>query len=234
MIQFNLLPDVKIAFIKAKKAKRVVMVIAGIAVVVSLGLLAIMFSAVTVQKNHIKDLNKEIKSNESSLSGTKDLAKILTIQNQLNSLPAIYAQRPVTSRLYTYIQATTPKQISITKVDLEFEANTLEIEGTADTLESVNRYIDTIKFTTFTTVNTVDKKLSITNKTNAFSGVVLSKFNRDTKTASYTVTFGFDPKIFDGAEKVTLNVPKTVTTRSETELPGSTGGVFDSKGTEAN
>ena len=227
MIQFNLLPDVKVAYIKAKKAKRIVTVVAGISVVVSLVLLILMFSAVSLQKKHISDLNKDIKSYESSLTGTKDLAKILTIQNQLSSLPALYAKRPVTSRLYSYIQSTTPAQpsrVSIKKVDLEFEASTLEIEGTADTLEAVNRYIDTLKFTNYTTD-------TIKTKTPAFTNVVLKTFNRDTKEASYTIDFSFDPLIFDAAQKVTLDVPKTITTRSETELPGNANGVFDTKGT---
>lgn len=225
MIQFNLLPDVKVAFIKARKAKRIVLVISGIAVIVSLVLLIIMFSAVTIQKKHIKDLNSDIKKYESSLSGTTDLAKILTIQNQLNSLPLLYAQRPVTSRLYKYIQQTTPQLVSIKSINLQFADSSLEIEGTADTLELVNRYIDTLKFTKYTSETTKDK-------TPAFTNVVLKTFNRDTKTASYKVDFNFDPAIFDAAQKIAFDVPKTVTTRSETELPGSTNGVFDSGATK--
>ena len=224
MIQFNLLPDVKVAYIKAKKAKRVVAVVAGLAVVVSVVLVSIMFSAVSLQKKHIKDLNADIKKYEATLTGTKDLAKILTIQNQLNSLPALYAQRPVTSRLYSYVQATTPKEVSISKLDLIFDGSTMSVEGTADSLESVNRYVDTLKFTTYSVAGSTDK-------INAFSTVVLNSFNRDTKTATYKVEFTFDPIIFDGSKKVTLNVPKTTTTRSQTELPGNANGVFDTKGT---
>jgi Tfp pilus assembly protein PilN len=224
MIQFNLLPDVKVAYIKAKKAKRVVMVVAGLSVAVSLTLLGLMVSAAAYQRHHISDLNKDIKSYEASLNGTKDLAKILTIQNQLNSLPGLYSQRPVTSRFYNYLQATTPSQISIAKMDLEFTANSLQIVGTADSLETVNRYIDTLKFTTYTATGSQDKK-------NAFSQVVLTSFNRDSKVATFTTNLLFDPGIFDSSKTVKLNVPKTITTRSETELPGSNSGVFDTKGT---
>jgi hypothetical protein len=224
MIQFNLLPDVKVAYIKAKKAKRIVVVIAALSVAISLTLLILMISATAFQKHHINDLNKDIKTLETSLNGTQDLAKILTIQSQLNSLPALYAQRPVTSRLYSYIQATTPSQISMSKIDLEFGTTSLTIQGTADTLETVNRYIDTLKFTTYTVTGS-------TSKVNAFSQVVLTSFNRDSKTATYTISFLFDPAIFDGSKVVTLDVPKTITTRSETELPGNSTGVFDAKGT---
>jgi len=222
MIQFNLLPDVKVQFIKARKAKRMVMVISGLVVTVSFGLLAIMFSVTAFQDHHIESLNSDIKSYENKLTGTSDLAKILTIQNQLNSLPDIYAKRPVTSRLFGYIQATTPTQVSINHLSLDFVENKLTVQGTTDTLATVNRYVDTLKFTTYTVKD--DKE-----STKAFNNVVLSAFSRDEKTATYTVTFEFETDIFDISKEVTLNVPKTITTRSETELPSS--GVFDSKGT---
>jgi len=225
MIQFNLLPDVKVAYIKAKRAKRVVMVVAAISVGVSVIILALMISAVALQNKHIADLDKQIRNSESTLNNTPDLAKILTIQNQLNSLPALYAKRPVTSRLYNYIQSTTPKEISITKIDLEFGANSLAITGNADSLETVNRYIDTLKFTKYFTDDAKDTKID------AFTQVVLASFNKDSLTATYTINFLFDPIIFDSSKVVTLDVPKTITTRSETELPGNSSGVFDAKGT---
>jgi Tfp pilus assembly protein PilN len=221
MIQLNLLPDIKVTYIKAKKAKRMVIGIAVLAVAVSLTLLVVMASAAVFQKKHISDLNKDIKSYETNLQSTDDLAKILTIQNQLNSLPGLYEQRPVTSRLFGYVQATTPTQVSIAKLTLDFSESSLSVEGTADSLESVNRYVDTLKFTTFTVKDSDEKK-------NAFTNVILSSFNRDSKAAVYTVTFNFEPMIFDSSKEVTLNVPKTITTRSETELPS---GVFDTKGT---
>ncbi len=224
MIQFNLLPDVKVAYIKAQKAKRVVMITSGLSVALSLIILILMFSAVSLQKKHIKDLNKDIKSYESSLSGTPDLAKILTIQNQLNSLPELYKQRPVTSRLYSYIQSTTPADISMTKIDIKFDTTALNITGTAKSLEAVNRYIDTLKFTTYSVDGSKDES-------KAFSQVVLTAFNRDAVNATYTIDFLFDATLFDGSKTVTLNVPKTITTRSKTELPGLSTGVFDSKGT---
>jgi hypothetical protein len=220
MIQFNLLPDIKVNFIKARKAKRAVIVIAICAVVISVSLLIIMILATLYQKRQISDSTKSIKTYENSINNTQDLAKILTIQNQLNSLPLLYAQRPVTSRLFGYIEQTTPAQISIVSVKLDFSNNSLVIDGTADGLESVNRYVDTYKFTNYLLAGSTDKTI-------AFSNVVLKAFTRDSKNTSYTVTLNFDPAIFDSSKTVTLDVPKTVTTRSQTQLPSSS--VFDTK-----
>ncbi len=222
MIQFNMLPDIKVQYIKAKKAKRVVITVSILSVVVSAALLVIMISATLFQKQHISDLNKDIKKYSSDLEGTEDLAKILTIQNQLNSLPGLYAQRPVLSRLFGYVQSVTPKDVSFTNLNVNFADSTIKVRGTAPTLEAVNRFVDTLKFTTYTVKDSEEKKF-------AFSEVVLTNFTRDTKAASYTVDYKFDKDIFDASKEVVFSVPTTVTTRSETQLPSS--GVFDSKGT---
>ncbi len=222
MIQFNMLPDIKVAYIKAKKAKRVVITISVLSVVVSSALLVVMFSATLFQKRHISDLNTDIKKYSNELEGTTDLAKILTIQNQLGSLPALYAQRPVVSRMFGYVQSVTPKEVSFTNLNVDFPASTIKVRGTAVSLEAVNRFVDTLKFTTFTVKDSEEKR-------SAFSEVVLTNFTRDTKTASYTIDYKFDKDIFDASKEIAFNVPTTTTTRSETQLPSS--GVFDSKGT---
>lgn len=223
MIQFNMLPDIKVQYLKAQKAKRVVITISVLSVAVSGALLAIMISATLFQKQHISDLNKDIKKYSDELESTQDLAKILTIQNQLNSLPSLYAQRPVVSRMFGYIQSVTPKEVSFTNLNVNFADSTIKVRGTAPTLEAVNRFVDTLKFTTYTVKDAEDDKKP------AFSEVVLTNFTRDTKAASYTVDYKFDKDIFDSSKEVVFNVPTTTTTRSETQLPGS--GVFDSKGT---
>ena len=73
------------------------------------------------------------------------------------------------------------------------------ITGNAPDLGVVNTFADGLKFTTYTTNGG-----SVT--TPAFSKVVLTNFSRTAKTATYTITFGFDPIIFNNANSVTLSV----------------------------
>ena len=222
MIQFNLLPDVKINFIKAQRAKRLAMSVSIIVVVVSFGLLALLFAAAKYQDRNISNLDADIKKYSTKIKDTKDITKILTIQNQLNSLPNLYAKRPVTSRIFSFIQSTTPTEISIDQLGIDFNTSTITMQGKSTSLENVNKYVDTLKFTNFTT--DVD-----TDKTEAFSDVVLSAFSRDATSASFTVKFSFSTELFNSAKTISLDVPKTVTTRSETQLPGSD--VFNTEGT---
>jgi len=212
MIQFNLLPDVKLEYIKAKQTKRTA-VLASIAVCgVTISVLALLFVSVNVlQKKHLSDLNKDIKTYSTQLNNTKDLNKILTIQNQLNSLPGLHDDKVVGSRLFTYITQVTPANATISKFDIDFTANTMTITGTADNLGTINKFADTLKFTKY---KTADGK-----EGNAFSNVVLTTFSRDSSTASYQLNLQFDPVIFNGAQDVTLTTPKIISTRSETEKP---------------
>src|SRR5689334_20407685 len=101
MIQFNLLPDVKLEYLKAQRLKQAVVSIAAIVAGVVLAVLVILFLVVDVfQKQHLKAVNNDIKTYTAKLQSIPDLNKILTVQNQLNSLPALHAQKPVTSRLF--------------------------------------------------------------------------------------------------------------------------------------
>ncbi|HUD03740.1 MAG TPA: PilN domain-containing protein [Patescibacteria group bacterium] len=214
MIQINLLPEVKTKYIKAERTKHLVFVSSAVISSVVIGVVIIMASVVYgAQRLRLNSLDSNIKKNSSKLQQIDGLDKILTIQNQLNSLPALHSQKPVTSRLFTFLPQITPNDVQIAKFTLSYDTSTITIDGTAGSLESVNKFADTLKFTKFTT----DQNQ---NQNSAFSQVVLTSFARTDKSASYTITMSFDPAIFSSDNKtVTLVVPKMTTTRSETEQP---------------
>ncbi|MEI6481455.1 MAG: hypothetical protein WCO19_04080 [Candidatus Saccharibacteria bacterium] len=217
MIQFNLLPDVKQQYIKAAKMKHTTVIVSLLITTSSLLIFIVMFLSVHVfQPVRIKGINKAISDNTKTLKDTQDLDKILTIQNQLKSLPALHEGKPIASRLSGYLSQVTPTQLSIGELSLDFEGKTMKITGTADSLLSVNKFIDTLKFTTFTATNS-DGSASDDGK--PFSSVVLGTFTRTDKDATYIVDLAYNEAIFDGNKKVVLTVPKITTTRSETEKP---------------
>ncbi len=222
MIQFNLLPDVKLDYIKTRRTKRLVVIVSLTAAAISLAVLIIMFLTVQVaQKKHLNDISKDIKTQEKTLTSTTDLNKILTIQNQLGSLPALHQGKPISSRLLGYkddkgvaqpgyIQQVTPVQANISKLDVDFVLDSITITGSADDLAIANKYADTLKFATFTN-STVTNGKPFTN--------IVSTLSRDDKKASFILTFNFDPALFSNTETPILTVPKITSTRSETEKP---------------
>lgn len=214
MIQFNLLPDVKLAYIKAQRTKRLVTLISlfvGGGCLFILVLLAV--NVMVFQKEHLKNLTEDIAKSTATLKETPDLDKILTIQNQLRSLPDLHHQKPVANRLFNYLDDIVPGNVSISQLDVDYETNTMVFKGGAPNLSTVNQFADTMKFTTF-------RESKGTDSLSAFSSVVLTNFARQEEGATYELSLSFDPRIFDSSLSVFLSVPnRKVTSRSETEKP---------------
>lgn len=217
MIQLNLLPDVKTKYIKTQRTKRTVLlstvIISGAALGIVLLLASVVYGA---QKLQLNNLNNDIKDKTAEIKKVESLDKILTIQNQLKALPGLHSEKPVISRVFVFLPQITPTDVNIANFDLKLEDNTMTFTGTAKDLILVNKFVDTLKFTKFTT----DTDTDVANAKPAFNTVVLSNFSRSDKEASYTVTLKYDPALFSAQNKtVTLVVPKITSTRSETERP---------------
>lgn len=223
MIQFNLLPAVKLEFVKAQRTKRLAMLFSTLVAAGSVVVLAVLFVGVQiVQKKHSRDLSADIKAESSKLESVEDLNKILTIQNQLNSLTSLHDQKPVATRLFEYIKQLTPASVNIAKLSVDFDAHTMSFNGSADTLGNINKFVDTLKFTSYKTQDA---------ETNAFSEVVLESFGKDDNDSRYEITLKFDPSIFSSASDVVLIIPANkITTRSQTEKPTSLFEPIDNSG----
>jgi Tfp pilus assembly protein PilN len=212
-VQFNLLPDIKIEYLKAKRQQHMVVLVSILATVVAVSVFVLLLSVVYgLQKKNLNDLSSDIKSASSELQDTKDLTKILTVQNQLKALPALHDQKVFSSRLYDYLSQVTPTNASIAKLNADFTLNTLTISGSATDLTTINTYTDALKFTKYTTKSQSSQK-------SAFSDVVLSSFTRDSKAATYSITLKFDPLIFADDDSVDLTVPQIISSRSEVDKP---------------
>jgi len=224
MIQLNLLPDVKLEYLKAHRSRRLVFTVSIIVGTVAIALLAVLLSVDGLQKKHLSDLNRDISSESAKLQNEPQIGKILTVQNQLESLTALHAAKPAASQLFVYLNEVTPAQVNISSLSIDFTKQTITMTGTADALSSINKYVDTLKYTTYTVTG------GSTTASPAFSNVVLSAFNLNntstsaspdaSQAADYTLTLSYDKNIFDITKTVSLSVPNLVTTRSQQGQPG--------------
>jgi Tfp pilus assembly protein PilN len=218
MIQLNLLPDVKLYYIKAQRQRRLVISVSVLVTGSAVVLLLLLLSVNGLQKKHINDLTKDIKEENSQLEDKPDIDKVLTVQNQLQSLTDLHDAKPAAARVFDYLNQVTPASVSITTLNIDFTQGTATITGTSDSLSNVNKYVDTLKYVTYTTEDS--------NKAApAFSNVVLSSFGLSTGTkdasqaASFTITLSYDKTIFDITQKVKLTVPSATATRSQVNQP---------------
>ncbi len=221
MIQFNLLPDLKLEYIKTQRQKKSIYTIAVVVLIISVGIIILLWGALGVQKGRIAIANNSIEENTKKLQSVKDLEKVLTVENQLDTLKELHAKKVAASRLFTYLPQVTPTNASIGQLSIDFASNTLEISGTADSLSTVNKFADTLKLSKYTAKDGGDEQVS------AFKSVVLKSIGSQSAGSSYTISMEFDPALFDGQQSVRLVVPQLISTRSFTELPNKT--IFDGK-----
>lgn len=223
MVQLNLLPDVKMQYIKARRRKRLILGISFLTSAFFLTVFILLFVYVRFgQQNHMSNLTNDIADRTSELQAKEDINKILTVQNQLKSLPGLHDQKTISSRLFDYLQQLTPADATISDVNIDFLENKAVIEGNAEEISIVNKFADTLKFTGFI-VNeesgeglTPQCDLGIIEQTSevideqeegvqglcrAFSEVVLAEFSLsdeedNTSGIAYKIQFNFDSKIF--------------------------------------
>ena len=216
MIQLNLLPDIKQEFVRVHRTKRLVMAFSILLTSISLIIFVVLLLVVDVaQKKDLSNIDKDISSFSSQLKRTTNLNQILTVQNQLKSLPALNAQKPATSRLFGYINQLTPIKVDITNLDVDYTLFKITINGNADSADTINTFVDTLKFTTYTVTDSTGNKITA----KAFTNVVLSSFNRTTAQSTYSISLNFDPLIFNNTNTATLTVPNIISTRSEVNQP---------------
>lgn len=209
MVQFNLLPDIKLDFVKAKRTKHTVMVVALLTSAIAVGVCVIaFFIANVVQRQQLRSLDVSIKEKSAKVASIKDIDKILTVQNQLNTLTGLHDAKHAPTRVFGYLSQLTPAEASLNKFSADFTANMATVGGTASSLNVVRTYADTLKQTTFTVSGDNN------NKAKAFSNVVLSTFSRDDKSATFEITFNFEPTIFDITKKVELIPPSSANASS--------------------
>jgi hypothetical protein len=208
MTQLNLLPDVKMEYIKAQRQRRLVVSISVIVTLASVGLLVLLLGISGLQKKHLSDLSNDIKNESAELQGEPQIKKVLTVQNQLSSLTGLHDGEPASSRLFGYLNQITPATVNITDYSIDFVEHTMSITGTSASLAFVNQYVDTLKNTSYIADGGDSQP--------AFSDVVMSNYSLNTDTqsigagqaANYTIDLAYDENIFDLTQKVKLSVPK--------------------------
>ena len=219
MVQLNLLPDVKLEYIKAQRQRRLVASISILITALAVLLLVALLLVDVAQKKHLNDLSNNIANESSTLQQEPQISQVLTVQNQLENLTSLHAAKPNASQLFSYLADLTPPSVAITSLHVDFTQNAMTITGTADTLNRVNQYVDSLKTAQYTTD-------SNSGSSAAFSNVVLSSFGLNSgappsQAVNYTVTLSYDKNIFDITQNVKLVVPNRVSTGAGLIQPGA-------------
>jgi Tfp pilus assembly protein PilN len=205
MIQFNLLPDVKMKYVKAKRTKKLIISTSILVSVASVFIVVVLFGVVQVgQKKHINDLTADIKSETSKIRSTENLDEILTVQNQLTLLTDLHEKKPQTSRLFDYITFVSPVGIKVLTLNFDAESELIIIQGSADKISTVNTLVDNIKATKFSAGNSESDENDV-DLVMAFTQVS-TQLNGDNDKATYKVQMNYDPIIFDNTKDIVMQL----------------------------
>lgn len=192
-VQFNLLPDVKMTYVKAQRSQKLVISVSIIASAAAIGLFIVLFFSVNVvQKKMLNDANNDIASYTKQLKSVPNIDQVLTIQNQLLSLTTLHQGKHITSRIFDYLPQILPPNTVPTQVNLDMATNTILITGKADSQYTVNKLIDTLRFAEYKLGTELGKEKAFSKPTEtslAISGGV----------ATFTVTAEFNPILFSNS-----------------------------------
>jgi hypothetical protein len=217
MIQLNLLPDSRLYEIKSRKIYRLLTRSGLLLAIIVIVITSLLFIEVKlIQQKSILNNNTQISSDLGSLNKVTDFNQILKINNAISILPSLYNNRPDVTRLSGYLALITPSTVSIKSLQLNFATDAFDFSGTADSIQTINTFVDTLKFSEFTVGSSTTQQL-------AFSKVVLTNYSyssSSTTSEDFSVIAVFSPKIFaTNVSGIQLTVPNKITTRSNIDQP---------------
>ncbi len=218
MITLNLLPDIKKEYLKSQRKKRIFIISSFLITATAISSVILMSTyTIGVQKLQILNAQGNIDSSIKTLNETPDLAKIVSVQRQLEVLPSLHEGKAAVTRLSGFLKTITPNDVSLSSISIDFENHRMELKGQGKDFKSVNTFVDTLKNASF--IHADDNEATL-----AFSSVVLGSIGKSEQeqSAYFKVTLIYDPLIFNNtAEGLNMSVPAITSTRSETEKPNS-------------
>lgn len=198
MIQVNLLPDLKREYLHAQQTKHSFIVASVLASIIALGALVFIFVYVQfLQPQHRQNLQTDIDAKVSEMKSLKDAPKIVSVQGALEQLPGLQDKKWLSSRLFEYIKAFTPRGSSYNEIKLDLATSSISLTGTAQNYEQANVLANNIK----------SAQLSYTQADSAqkiapFTAVVFENLSRGEQTdtgnvVSFQLNFTINPLLFN-------------------------------------
>lgn len=214
MIEINLIPDVKKELIKSERIRSTVVSITILVGLISIGIVVILSLSLGAQAVLGKVADDAIARENAKLQAVPDLSNTLTIQNQLSKLTAIHESKHINSRVFDVLTAiipAKPNDVSVTKLNLDSETNTITIDAqAAEGYSALEVFKKTIAATKFQynpdgeeEVVTVPLAQEITE-----SNVSFGEDDSGRKILRFTISFVYPDELFDSAsERTTIIAP---------------------------
>jgi hypothetical protein len=201
MIEINLIPDVKQELLRAQRSRTAVISIAIVASIVAAGvvvLLAIWVFAVQTVRQSVAD--GQIKQGYAKLQSNEDLAKVLTIQNQLTKISDLNNSKHISSRVFDVLAAilpTAPNDITVSDLKIDSSTNTMTIQAQAkNTYQALDVFKKMVTGATYTYSNGSDKQTDTLASNMSTSDQSYGEDSTGAKVLRFTVSFVYPDSLF--------------------------------------
>lgn len=202
MIEINLLPSVKLEYLKSQQTKHAVVIGSILISLVSVGLLTLLFIYVqVVQPKYQSNVQSKIDSALEDSKTKKDAVKVVTVQGALEQIPALQDKKLITSNMFIYLKEFTPRDVSYSNVKIDLTASSLVLQGSATNFEQANVLANNLKSAKFTYSKSDDKQNIAPFTDVVFDGLTKSVQAQDGKNVSFQITLKVDLTIFDQSIK---------------------------------
>lgn len=222
MITLNLLPEVKLEYLRTRRLKAKVIGSAVLVTMIAIGLVILVagwvYGAQALQKSY---LTGEIEKNAKALKAIPDIEKYLTIQNQLANLSTLHADKNDFSRLLTFLPTlnpAAPRNVTLTNIELKStdELNSLQFQGEAKDYTGLNTFRDTLANATLKYDGKTEKLF--TNVT--ISSSALEQGQGGTPVVTFNIDTTYNASAFLSSIKTPqVEVPQLNTTQSAQAAP---------------
>jgi Tfp pilus assembly protein PilN len=192
-VLINLLPDLRQEKLRNKQLSRLAKLIAGGIVGVCLALVGSMYLITLGQNVKSAQLSSQITQKRDKINSVADLQKILTVQQHLESLDALYKQKTYVSKFYQLLSSLEPKEVSIRSLNLD-QQRSLTLNASARNYLSVAKFMKALEAS----------NLSLgfgAKPTNApyFSGIKVNAVTADSANqVSFSLTATISPEVTSG------------------------------------
>lgn len=203
MIEVNLIPDVKLELLKARRQHKMVISVSIITAIASVGLVVFMgLYAFGGQAFAEKLADDSIASRTKELESVDDLPQTLTLQAQLSKLTDLQTDKNISSRLFDVLSVVVPtgdNAVKVTRLNFDDEEKTIEIEAQATNgYEAVEVFKKTLAQTTFH----YNKDGEAADPVNIASGISEGErsYGEDSdgrRTLRFTLSFTYADELFD-------------------------------------
>jgi Tfp pilus assembly protein PilN len=226
MKAFNLLPDVKLEYLRTKRIQARVISLATIFTIAAISLVVLVavwvYGGQTLQKSY---LTGEIQKHHKELKAIPDLEKYLTIQNQLAHIDSLHEGKNDFSRLLQYLpflNPAAPNNVTLTSIELisNDDGETLTFLGEAKDYTALNTFRDTLTNANLKYDKTTEKLFdAVTVNTSA-----LEKSEKGGNVVVFTIDTVYNPNAFlSSVKNPSIDVSSMTTTQSVQASPNVFG-----------